>query len=139
MSENITLLGQITQRNAFKNNRIYTGTLQITGSVSAGFNQRIFTIPLDRTPDLVSIMLNGPTDSVYGNDPRPADGWFKKGNIWAIGNGGAYSNYPVPFEAAPYIQGTNAIISLIYVQTFTDTLALSPTNFSYRILDYSVF
>ncbi len=131
----------LSEKGAFKNNNVYEGSFNITGLAVAGLNQVVFTVPLARVPDLVSALLNGPTDTVYGSDPRPGNAWFKKGAIWVLGNdaGAGYTNYPTPWIPEVTISGANAIIKLTYVQQFVANLSLTSTPFSYRILDYSVF
>lgn len=131
----------LSQKGAFKNNNIYTGTLAVTGTAVPGTNVRTFTVPLAKVPDLVSALLNGPTDTIFGSDPRPGNAWFKKGYIWVLGTdaGAGYTNYPTPWQVQVTISGANAIIRLTYVQQFVANLALTSTNFDYRILDYSVF
>lgn len=144
MPEQLTDLSKLvllSEKGALKNNDIYTGTLQISGTATAGLNQRSFTVPLDQVPDLVSGLFNGPTDTAFGSDPRPGAAWFKKGAIWVLGTdaGAGYTDYPTPWSVELTISGANAIIKLTYIQQFVATLNLNNTNFSYRILDYSVF
>ena len=137
----LTKLILISEKSAFKNNAIYEGSVNITGNATAGLNVRNFTIPLSRVPDLLSFMVNGPTDTVFGSDPRPAGGWFKRGYVWVRGDdaGAGYTNYPVPWSVTVRIQGQNAIIHCDYVQQFIANLALTSTALNYRIIDYSVF
>lgn len=137
----LTKLIFLSRNPAFKNNAVYESAVTVGGSTVPGLNTREFTIPLSRVPDLVSAMFNGPTDTVFGSDPRPGNAWFKKGAIWVRGDnaGAGYNNYPVPFTVMARISGQNAIIRLEYVQQFSDGLTLTPTNLSYRIIDYSVF
>lgn len=141
MEPDLTKLVSTTIRNAFKNNNVYEGTLNITGTTVAGLNIQEFTVPLGATPDLISALFNGPTDTDYGSDPRPSTGWFKKGAIWVRGTDvpAGYVDYLFPFKVTMTISGQNAIIRLTSVQQFTATLALTSTPFSYRIIDYSVF
>lgn len=131
----------LSEKGAFKNNNIYEGTLQITGTTMAGANTRSFTVPLERVPDIISGLFGGPTDTVYGSDPRPNNAWFKKGSIWVLGSdaGAGYVDYPTSWSVELTISGANAIIKLTYIQQFIATLTLNNTNFTYRILDYSVF
>lgn len=139
--DDLSKLILLSEKGAFKNNTIYEGTLAITGTATAGMNTRSFTVPLSRVPDLLSGLFNGPTDTVYGSDPRPGAAWFKKGSIWVLGtdSGAGYTNYPTPWTVELTISGQNAIIKLTYIQQFIATLSLNSTNFDYRILDYSVF
>lgn len=139
--EDLNKLVSTTTENAFKNNAVYESSVNITGSTGPGLNTQTFTIPLDRVPDLISALFNGPTDTIFGSDPRPSAAWFKKGFVWVLGNnaGAGYVDYPVPFRVSMTISGANAIIKLVYVQQFTDGLTLTSTPLYYRILDYSVF
>lgn len=131
----------ISENSAFKNNAVYESSVNITGTASAGLNVREFTIPLNKVPDLVSAVVNGPTDTVYGSDPRPGSAWFKKGYVWVLGtdSGAGYTNYPTPWAVNVRINGQNAIIRCEYVQQFIANLALNSTALYYRIIDYSVF
>jgi hypothetical protein len=137
----LTKLILISEKSAFKNNAVYEDSVNITGNATAGLNVRDFTVPLDRVPDLLSFMVNGPTDTVYGSDPRPGNAWFKKGYVWVLGTdaGAGYIDYPVPWSVTVRIQGQNAIIHCEYVQQFIANLALTSTPLNYRIIDYSVF
>lgn len=126
---------------AFKNNNIYTGTGTISGTVSAGISIFTVTVPLGETPDMVQIMLNGPTDTVFGDDPRPGTGWFRDGYVWVRGDnhGAGYDNYLMPFKMNTYISGSSAIIEATLVSSISPVLTLTSTQYSYRIIDYSVF
>lgn len=124
---------------AFKNNNIFTGTLQINGTVVAGTNTKTFTVDLGLIPDMTDVMFNGPTDTWYGSDPRPASGWFKQGQVWVRGDSGAYPNYGTNWRINSSINGSILTITAVYVQQFIDTLSLTSTNFSYRLIDYSAF
>lgn len=136
---NLSQLIEISENSAFKNNNIYTGNFTLSGSAVAGTNVQTITVPLSVQTDMVSIIFNGPTDTVFSLDPRPSDGWFTQGSIWVIGNGGTVSNYPTPWQMYGSINGTNLIITAVYVQTFIDTVTLTNTIGYYRVIDYSVF
>lgn len=129
-----------TTYDAFKNNTIYTGTYQITGTSSGGTNTRSFTITL-ANPDMTDVVFNGPTDTVFSSDPRPADGWFKRGAVWVRGDnaGAGYNNYPIPWDVYTSIAGSIMTVTLLYVQQFSTVLTLTATDMFYRIVDYSVF
>lgn len=137
----LTKLILLSQKAAFKNNKVYDGSVNITGTATAGLNVREYTVPLEQVPDLVSAIFNGPTDTVYGSDPRPGGAWFKKGTVWVLGTdaGAGYTDYPTNWSISVKISGQNAIIRAEYVQQFIANLALNSTPVSYRILDYSVF
>lgn len=123
---------------AFKNNRVYTGTLTISGSSSPGTNTRTFNVALDEEPDLLDVLFNGPTNLITGEDPRPSNGWFRDGRVWVPTNN-AGGGSPSPWVISYSISGTTLTILATYVQQFTPGETLTSTNFSYRIVDYSVF
>jgi len=137
----LTKLQYHTGYNTFKNNAVYTGSTSISGSTSGGTNVRTFDVTLARRPDIMDVIFNGATDTVFGSDPRPAGGWFKKGAVWVRGdNGGAgYVNYPTPWLVYTSLNGLVLTITMLYSQTFTPALTLTPTTLSYKIVDYSVF
>lgn len=120
---------------AFKNNREYTGTLSITGSTSGGTNTRTFDIALDTEPDLLDVIFNGNSNSP---DARPDDAWFKNGEIWVPTNnagGGNPSRWRLTYE----VEGTTLTVTATYIQQFVTGETLTSTDFSYKIVDYSVF
>lgn len=137
----LTKLQYHTGYNTFKNNAVYTGNYSITGSTAGGTNTRSFDITLARQPDIMDVIFNGATDTVFGNDPRPADGWFKKGAVWVRGDnaGAGYTNYPTPWVAYTSLTGLTLTVTLIYSQQFTPSLTLTSTPIYYKIVDYSVF
>lgn len=137
----LTKLQYHTGYNTFKNNAVYTGTYSITGSTSGGTNIRQFDITLARRPDIMDVIFNGATDTVFGTDPRPATGWFKKGAVWVRGDnaGAGYTNYPTPWEVYTSLNGLTLTVTLLYSQQFTPALTLTPETLSYKIVDYSVF
>lgn len=139
MSVNLTKLIIHTGYDAFKNNAIYTGTKTISGSASAGTNTKTFTVTLTAIPDLLDVMFNGPTDPNFGLDPRPNAGWFKQGSVWVHTNnagGGDASKWKLYYKVTSALTVT---ITAIYVQQFSTGETLTATDFSYRIIDYSVF
>jgi len=137
----LTKLQYHTGYNTFKNNAVYTGTANITGSTSPGTNVQSFNVTLARRPDIMDVIFNGATDTVFSSDPRPAAGWFKKGAVWALGNNvpAGYTNYPCPFEVYTVLNGLVLTVNMIFSQQFTPSLTLTPTPISYKIVDYSVF
>lgn len=135
MAVDLTKLVSHSDYPAFKNNTIYTGTLTISGSTAGGTNTKTFTVTLTQAPDMTDILFNGPTG---GSDPRPAGGWFRRGYVWVPTNdagGGNPSNWLITSSIA----GSVVTITAMYVQTFSTVETLTSTNFSYRIIDYSVF
>ena len=141
MTVDLTKLSIDTTYNAFKNNAGYSGTFNITGSTAAGANIQTFTATLSSIPDMTDVVFNGPTAFGTGSDPRPAGGWFKQGQVWVRGDnaGAGYTNYPTNWEMFSYINGTTLTILAVYAQSFTPSLTLTSTSFSYRLVDYSVF
>jgi len=137
----LTKLQYHTGYNTFKNNAVYTGNYSISGSTAGGTNTRTFDITLARQPDIMDVIFNGPTDTVFSADPRPATGWFKKGPVWVRGdNGGAgYVNYPTPWLVYTSLSGLVLTVTLVYSQQFSSALTLTATNMSYKVVDYSVF
>jgi len=134
----ITKLLFSSNNNAFKNNNVYTGSFVISGTTAAGTNTKTFTTTLLETPDMLDIIFNGPTDTVYGSDPRPAGGWFRQGSIWVLtDNVGGGSPGPWRLQAA--ISGATLTITAQLVQGFTAAETLTATTFSYRIVDYSIY
>lgn len=122
---------------AFKNNNIYTGSFNVSGTVVAGLSQRNTTITLDAVPDMTQILFNAPTDS---SDPRPANGWFEEGYVWILGDGSVVgANYSTNWAITTSFTGAILTITLTYNQQFNDTLTLHSTPVYYRIVDYSVF
>lgn len=126
---------------AFKNNTIYTGTETISGSCPPGYSEFAYTVPLDDMPDLLTGIFNGPTDDLFDLDPRPATGWFKNGAIWVHGSntGAGYPDYTIPYIVSMNVSGKSANIVLSTQNQTAVTFSLVNTDFSYRIIDYSVF
>lgn len=136
MSVDLTKLILDTPYSAFKNNNpVSPGILTINGSTVAGVNTRTFTVNLVSIPDMVDIVFNGPTGGI---DPRPAGGWFKRGAVWVPTNnvgGGS----PSLWNIYSNIVGSVLTVTGVYIQQFTIAEALTSTDFSYRVMDYSVF
>lgn len=137
----LTKLQYHTGYNTFKNNAVYTGNTSISGSTSGGTNTRTFDVTLARRPDIMDVIFNGATDTVFSSDPRPTAGWFKRGAVWVRGDnaGAGYTNYPTPWLVYTSLNGLVLTITMLYSQTFTPALTLTPTPLSYKIVDYSVF
>lgn len=137
----LTKLQYHTGYNTFKNNAVYTGSYTISGSTAGGTNVKSFDITLARRPDIMDVIFNGATDTVFASDPRPADGWFKKGAVWVRGDnsGAGYVNYPCPFVVYTSLNGLVLTVNMIFSQQFSPALTLTPTPITYKIVDYSVF
>ena len=138
MTVDLTKLIMHSAYNAFKNNTIYTGTLTISGTNVEGTNVKTFTVNLSSIPDMTDIVFNGPTDTIGGNDPRPAGGWFKRGSVWVPTDNAGGGN-PSKWVITSSITGTVVTITATYVQQFTTSEVMTATDFSYRIIDYSIF
>lgn len=136
MSVDLTSFILLSEYDAFKNNNVYTGTFNISGTFNAGTTILTYPVTLTSTPDMVDIVFNGPTDALY--DIRPADGWFKKGLIWITGTGtlGVYTN---AFEVYGVLNGSTLNITVTYVQQYLDPTTFPSTTCYYRLVDYSVF
>ena len=117
---------------AFKNNTIYTGTKTISGTTSGGLNTKTFIVTLDQEPDLLDIIFTGPSDGT-----RPTGAWFKKGAVNVATNNAGGGN-PSTWVINSSLNGTTLIITATYVQQFTTSESLTSTDFSYRVVDYSV-
>ena len=137
----LTKLQYHTGYNTFKNNSVYTGSYSITGTTVPGTNTRQFNISLARQPDIMDVIFNGATDTVFASDPRPAAGWYKKGAVWVRGDnaGAGYTNYPTPWVVYTSLTGLTLTVTLLYSQQFTPALTLTPETLQYKIVDYSVF
>lgn len=120
---------------AFINTRIYTGTLTISGTTSPGLNIKTFTVTLDQAPDYLDVVFNGPTDAVYGSDPRPDGGWFKQGAVWVRTDNAAGAD-PNPWYITYSISGVTLTITASYVHQISLGETLTSTNFYYRAVDY---
>lgn len=127
--------------NSLKNNKVYVGQFNISGTWVSGYQTQTFEVILAQTPDLVAAEFNGPTDTVFGSDPRPSSAWFKNGQVWVLGSnaGAGYTNYPIPYNMSANILGNSAIISASSVSEIAPTLTLTSTQVKFRLIDYSVF
>ena len=128
----LSLLILETSYDAFKNNNVYTGTLTFSGTTSAGTNLKTFTVNLDESPDIVDIIFNGPAET---GGLRPNDGWFSQGVIEVPSTGPS----PALFQMYASVTGSTLTITGAYVQATVATYTLTSTNFSYRLVDYSIF
>lgn len=137
MATDLTKLILHTGYDAFKQNAIYTGTKTISGTTAAGTNIKTFTVTLGTVPDMVDIIFNGPTNA--GIDPRPANGWFKQGAVWVPTDNAGGGNPSKWVLFANMTSTTTLTITAIYVQQFTAAEVLTSTDFSYRVIDYSIF
>lgn len=128
---------------AFKNNNVYTGSFNITGTTGVGINTRTHTKSLPVSPVLSDVVIGGRSEVGFStpdntNDPRPNNGWFKEGNIWVRGDDASYTNEPTKWVISWRISGSSIIFTANYVQQFTNTLTLTSEAVNYRIVDYSV-
>lgn len=126
-----------SEYDSFKNNNIYTGSFNISGTATAGVNTQTYDVALSVIPDITDIVFNGPADS---GDPRPNGGWFHSGVIRVRGDDAPiYNNYSTLWKPYSSINGNIVTLSVYWVQQFTASLSLTSTTVSYRIIDYSVF
>ena len=133
MAVNLTKLALHTGYPAFKNNKVYTGTLTITGNTNDGANTRTFNIALDTQPDLLDVTFRGNSS---GGDNRPTAAEFKSGYVWVPSSG---FGSPQPWYIS-YSVGTNSVtVTATYLAQFIGAETVTDTNFTYRIVDYSVF
>src|SRR3990167_6567186 len=123
----ITKLAYFSPKDAFKNNRVYTGNFNISGTTSSGTNVITHPVTLDQAPDMVDIVFNG-ADDPLDIDLRPADGWFKRGAVTALGTDApTYVDEPTFWQIYGTINSNTLTITAIYVQTFVASLALTAT------------
>lgn|SRR3990167_2564159 len=135
----LTKLQYFSPKDAFKNNDIFTGSFNISGTASEGLNIVTQTVDLGRDPDMLDIIFNG-TDDPLDVDLRPSDGWFKEGFVYVLGDDlPTYDDYPTNWKIFGSITGTVLTIEAIFVQQFIATLTLTSTPVYYRVIDYSVF
>lgn len=120
---------------SFKNKRIYTGTFTISGSINPGLNERFFNITLDESPDFLDVIYNGPTDTVYNSDPRPNNAWTKTRPVYVISNNAEGGN-PQQFVITYSVVGNVITFRATNVWQSLGSEILTPTNVSYRIIDY---
>lgn len=139
-SPDLTKLQSDFNYNSFKNNRVYTGSQLLSATTASGITTLSYDILLDELPDLTEVEFNGPADS-GGFDLRPADAWFKKGVIGALGTDvpAGYVDYPTVWIMTQSIVGNRVTIKATNLQQFTASLAITPVRFYYKIIDYSVF
>lgn len=136
MAVDLTKLVSHSDYPAFKNNSIYTGTCTISGTTSGGTNIKTFSVTLSQAPDLIDILFNGPSDA---SDARPSAGWFRKGYVYVPTNNAGGGNPSAWLITSSMASSTTLTITATYVQQFSTPETLTSTNFSYRIVDYSIF
>lgn len=135
MAVDLTKLVLHSNYPAFINNAVYTGTKTISGSLPTGTTTLTYTVTLDKTPDLLDIMFNGRAYTLSSTENRPDDGWFKRGAIGVLTTGLIESAWILTTS----ITGATVTISATAVNETVATETLTSTDFSYRIIDYSVF
>lgn len=138
MAVDLTKVVEDSRYRSFINSDQWTGTLTISGSTSGGTNTKTWDVDLGTTPDFMHIEFNGPTAFNGATDPRPSSGWFSKGQVWVRGDNGSYTNYPTKWVITTRLNGSTLTITAVWVQQFTGTLTLTSTDFSYKVIDYSV-
>lgn len=120
---------------AFKNNRIYAGSFNISGSVGGGINIRTHTVSLDQAPVLVDVLFNGPTNEYIR---RPAGGWTRWGEVAVPVSYPDTATDTTIWVISYRVSGSNLIFTAYNVQQFDETGTLTSTPVNYRIVDYSV-
>lgn len=131
----LSLLILETNYDAFKNDNVYTGSFTISGVTAPGTNVQTFNATLNEAPDMVDVVFNGASG---GLNPRPADGWFTQGSI-TVPTDNAGGGNPSYWQLYGSISGVTLTITAVYVQQFLTPEALTSTDFSYRLVDYSIF
>lgn len=130
MAVDLTKLALHTGYPAFHNLRVYTGAVTLSGQVSEGLNTRIFTIPLGAAPNILDVILNGPSTGL--STDRPHNGWFKEGYVEA-----PTSAFGSTWFITQQIVGNNLVITCVFPQQFAGTSTVTPTDINYRIVDYA--
>lgn len=130
-----------SDNSTYKNNNVYVGSFNISGSTVEGTNTRTEIIPLPAEVDLTDIMFNGPTDTIFSSDPRPSDAWFDDGYVWVLGDDvpNGYTDEPTAWKMNAALVDGSLVITAIFVQQFIATLALDTTTVNYKLVDYSAF
>lgn len=143
MDPELDKLQSTTLKPAFKNNDEYTGSFNITGTMSAGSKIITKVIDLPDGTDIADVIFKGRADGGFGvptGDPRPNGAWFKRGSVWArTDDSPTYVNYPMPFRINASISGNQLIITAAAFKTFTANLTITSETVYYKIIDYSVF
>lgn len=137
----LTKLSLYSNTPAFKNLNEYSGSFNISGSVTGGVNSRSTSITLPFSPQIADVRFYGRGDQGFstGNflsDPRPSNTWFKEGNIFVRGDSSLFSNYPTLWTINYEINGNTLIITAICVQQFIETLSLTTETVQFKIVDY---
>ncbi|MCA9325521.1 hypothetical protein KDA23_05675 [Candidatus Saccharibacteria bacterium] len=139
----LTKLQSTTLNPAFKNNDEYTGSFNLTGTMSAGSKIITKTITLPDNVEIADILFKGRANGGFGiptGDPRPNDAWFKRGAVWArTDDSPSYVNYPMPFDISASISGDQLTITASAFKTFTANLTITSETVYYKVIDYSVF
>lgn len=128
MTVDLTKLVMHSDYSLFKNNTIYTGTKTISGTTTAGTNTKTFDVTLSTAPDLLDIIFSGDGGTT----------WFKQGSV-SVPTDNAGGGNPSSWRLTSSINGTTLTLRATYVQQFVTAEVLTATNFSYRVMDYSVF
>lgn len=137
MAADITKLVLDSSRPAFKNNTVFEGSFNISGTASGGVNTRTTTVNIGQAPDLADVIFNGradPSAAIF----RPSTGWFKQGNVLVQADDDGFT-FNTPWQIAYRFSGTNLTVTATYTQQFTSTVTLTTAEVKYRVVDYSVF
>lgn len=132
----------LSELQGYKNNNIYTGSFNISGSYNGTSKVVNKTITLPSNVSNVDIVFKGRANggfSVSTGDPRPNSSWFKRGAVWVRGSGSGYTDTPLPFEISAKINGDKLTITAASYRQFFGSLSLKTESVSYRVVDYSSF
>lgn len=119
---------------SFKNNKLYTGSFTISGSIAPGATVKTFTKVLDQAPDMLQVVFNTTATSIYISTPYPSTGWWKQG-IVPDDAGGLGAGW----EIAWAINGSTITFTATTVNTTTTTYTSAGPTVNYRLIDYSIF
>lgn len=121
-------------QHSFKNNKLYTGSFQITGSIPPGATTNTFTKTLSQIPDMVAVVFNTTSTSSFYTTPYPNTSWWKQGLV-ADDAGGLGARWSISWK----INGTTVTFTATTVNTTTTTYTSASPTVNYRLIDYSVF
>lgn len=121
-------------QHAFKNNKLYTGSFTISGSIPPGAVTKTFTLALSSAPDLLQAVFNTTATSIFYTSPYPSTSWWKQG-IVTDDAGGLGARWQISWQ----LNGTTITFTATTVNTTSTTYTSSSPVVNYRLVDYSVF
>ena len=145
---NLDKLSQYSRKPAFKNNKIYEGSITINQPLNGPITFQNNYVQLDKAPDLLAIQLRGPIDTTSSapSNQRPANSWFDPSSsdefftansydpIW-----GGFVPAPIGWLISAEVIGSVLNLQGAMVKQYTDNPSYDPITIFYRIVDYSVF